>query len=62
MEFPDGVEIVDVTLRDGLQSLETVYPTDLKLDILRRLIGRGPEAHRGHLLCTAGRRAAIGGR
>ncbi len=41
MEFPDGVEIVDVTLRDGLQSLETVYPTDLKLDILRRLMDVG---------------------
>jgi hydroxymethylglutaryl-CoA lyase len=41
MEFPDGVEIVDVTLRDGLQSLDTVYPTDLKLDILRRLMDVG---------------------
>ena len=28
MQFPADVEIVDVTLRDGLQSLEKVYPTD----------------------------------
>jgi hydroxymethylglutaryl-CoA lyase len=41
MDFPDEVEIVDVTLRDGLQSLEKVYPTDLKLDILRRLMAVG---------------------
>ena len=41
MRFPDDVEIVDVTLRDGLQSLEKVYPTELKLDIARRLLGVG---------------------
>ena len=34
MQFPNEVEIVDVTLRDGLQSLEKVYPTELKLAIL----------------------------
>jgi hydroxymethylglutaryl-CoA lyase len=41
MQFPDEVEIVDVTLRDGLQSLAKVYPTDLKLDILRRIMAVG---------------------
>jgi hydroxymethylglutaryl-CoA lyase len=41
MRFPDNVEVVDVTLRDGLQSLEKVYPTELKLDILNRLIAVG---------------------
>jgi hydroxymethylglutaryl-CoA lyase len=41
MQFPDEVEIVDVTLRDGLQSLEKVYPTELKLEILRRLVALG---------------------
>jgi hydroxymethylglutaryl-CoA lyase len=41
MRFPGNVEVVDVTLRDGLQSLETVYPTELKLDILNRLVAVG---------------------
>jgi hydroxymethylglutaryl-CoA lyase len=41
MQFPDDVAIVDVTLRDGLQSLEKVYSTELKLDILRRLMAVG---------------------
>jgi hydroxymethylglutaryl-CoA lyase len=41
MWFPDDVEVVDVTLRDGLQSLEKVYSTDLKLDILGRLVAVG---------------------
>ena len=41
MQFPDNVEIVDVTLRDGLQSLERVYPTGLKLAIVDRLLEAG---------------------
>jgi hydroxymethylglutaryl-CoA lyase len=41
MQFPADVEIVDVTLRDGLQSLEKVYPTELKLEILDRLLATG---------------------
>lgn len=41
MQFADRAEIVDVTLRDGLQSLERVYPTDLKIEILNRLIAVG---------------------
>jgi hydroxymethylglutaryl-CoA lyase len=41
VQFPAEVEIVDVTLRDGLQSLEKVYPTQLKLGILRRLLAAG---------------------
>jgi hydroxymethylglutaryl-CoA lyase len=41
MQFPADVEVVDVTLRDGLQSLEKVYPTELKLAILNRLLEAG---------------------
>ncbi len=41
MQFPDEVEIVDVTLRDGLQSLPKVYPTQLKLEIVHRLLAVG---------------------
>jgi hydroxymethylglutaryl-CoA lyase len=41
MQFPDQVEIVDVTLRDGLQSLEKVYPTEVKLEVLQRLVAVG---------------------
>jgi hydroxymethylglutaryl-CoA lyase len=41
MQFPEDVEIVDVTLRDGLQSLEKVYSTELKLAILDRLLEAG---------------------
>jgi len=41
VRFAGSAEIVDVTLRDGLQSLERVYPTDLKVDILHRLMAVG---------------------
>jgi hydroxymethylglutaryl-CoA lyase len=41
MQFPHSVEIVDVTLRDGLQSLDKVHPTELKLEILDRLLAAG---------------------
>jgi hydroxymethylglutaryl-CoA lyase len=37
MVFPERVELVDVTLRDGLQSLPGTYPTGTKLAILRQL-------------------------
>jgi hydroxymethylglutaryl-CoA lyase len=39
--FPEKVEIVDVTLRDGLQSLEAVYATEVKLQILQKLVEVG---------------------
>jgi hydroxymethylglutaryl-CoA lyase len=41
VQFPGEVEVVDVTLRDGLQSLPGVYPTQLKLEILHRLLAVG---------------------
>jgi hydroxymethylglutaryl-CoA lyase len=41
VQFPEEVEIVDVTLRDGLQSLEDVYPTNVKLEILQKLVDAG---------------------
>jgi len=41
VQFAGSVEIVDVTLRDGLQSLERVYPLEVKLEILQRLVAAG---------------------
>jgi hydroxymethylglutaryl-CoA lyase len=41
VQFPGEVEIVDVTLRDGLQSLPDVYPTRIKMEILHRLLAVG---------------------
>lgn len=41
MQVPAEVEIVDVTLRDGLQSLKKLYPAELKLDIVGRLVATG---------------------
>ena len=33
MRFPDSVTIVEVGPRDGLQSLPSTYPTDVKVAI-----------------------------
>ncbi len=39
--IPRTVELADITVRDGLQSLETILPTEEKVDFLERLILAG---------------------
>ena len=41
LALPDRVEVVEVGLRDGLQSLPRVVPTETKLQILRELLDAG---------------------
>lgn len=35
------MELIDVTVRDGLQALPIVVPTELKIEIIQRLVGAG---------------------
>lgn len=41
MTLPTQVDIIEVGLRDGLQSEETIIPTQKKLDIISGLVGAG---------------------
>ena len=43
MKLPDRVRIVDVTPRDGLQSLPDTYPTEVKLELVDILVDAGFE-------------------
>ena len=44
MSLPPSVTICEVGLRDGLQHEETILPTSLKLDLIRRLVDAGLKA------------------
>src|SRR5262249_46794189 len=39
--FPERVTLVEVAPRDGLQSLPTLYPTDLKVELVELLAATG---------------------
>lgn len=41
LHLPDQVDIIEVGLRDGLQSESVIIPTTIKLDIIHRLIEAG---------------------
>lgn len=41
LQLPEQVEIVEVGLRDGLQSEATIVPTATKLDLIARLVAAG---------------------
>ncbi|MEQ8673011.1 MAG: hydroxymethylglutaryl-CoA lyase [Aggregatilineales bacterium] len=41
MSLPERVEIIEVGLRDGLQSEATIIPTEKKLDMILRLVDAG---------------------
>lgn len=41
MELPEEIEITDVALRDGLQIQPVTVPTDVKLDLLDKLLAAG---------------------
>lgn len=41
LHLPDRVDIIEVGLRDGLQSESVIIPTTIKLDIIHRLIKAG---------------------
>jgi hydroxymethylglutaryl-CoA lyase len=43
MNFPDRVRLVEVGPRDGLQSLSTIYPTDVKVAMVETLARTGLE-------------------
>lgn len=40
-QIPPAVELADITIRDGIQSLETILSTEEKVDFLERLILAG---------------------
>ena len=43
MNFPDRVTLVEVAPRDGLQSLERIYPTEVKIELVELLADAGLE-------------------
>ena len=43
MRFPERVALVEVAPRDGLQSLEQVYPTEVKIELVELLAEAGIE-------------------
>ena len=42
-----AIEIVEVGPRDGLQSEPDIISTDVKVELIRRLVDVGAAAHRG---------------
>ena len=51
MVRPTSVDILDTTLRDGLQIEKAIVPTDVKVTLAEKLIGAGLKQKIGRASC-----------